>query len=99
VPNDTADLTVFFAQLGSMCLEAIRKTLMKLSPGGPPYMQEIGTPLIGLHITNSKIKRPRITENLKIGSRKTVISQLHICKIADKKVAYNEGRLYMKKVF
>jgi len=42
---------------------------------------------------NSHIKRPRITVNERIGSRKKPISQLHICKITDKKTAYNEGRL------
>ncbi len=57
-------------------------------------MQEIGTPKIGLHITNLHIKRPRITVNQRIGSRKNAISGLHICKIADKKTAYNEGCLY-----
>ncbi len=63
--------------------------------GGPCYMREIGTQKIGSHIMNSHIKRPRITVNLKIGSRKMAISQWHIRKIADKKVAYNEGRLYV----
>jgi len=53
--------------------------------GGPRYMQEIGTPKIGLHIMNLNIKRPRIAVNLRIGSRKTAISQSHIRKIADKK--------------
>jgi len=33
-------------------------------------MREIGTPKIGSHITNLHIKRPRITINLRIGSRK-----------------------------
>jgi len=33
-------------------------------------MRDIGTPKIGSHITNSHIKRPRITVNLRIGSRK-----------------------------
>jgi len=28
-PNDTADLTVFFAHLGSACVKAVRRTLMK----------------------------------------------------------------------
>jgi len=58
-------------------------------------MREIGTQKIGSHVMNSHIKRPRITVNLRIGSRKMAISQSHICKIADKKVAYNEGHLYM----
>ncbi len=57
-------------------------------------MREIGTPKIGSHITNSNIKRPRVTVNHRIGSRKEAISGLHICKIADKKTAYNEGHLY-----
>jgi hypothetical protein len=41
-----------------------------------------------------QIKRPRITLNLRIGSRKMAISQLHIRKIADKKVACKEGCLH-----
>jgi hypothetical protein len=61
--------------------------------GGPRYMREIGTQQIGSNIMNSNIKKTRITVNLRIGLRKMAISQLHICKIADKKVAYNEGRL------
>ncbi len=67
---------------------------------GPRYMQEIGTPKIGLHIMNLNIKRPRIAVNLRIGSRKTAISQSHIRKIADKKAAYSEGRLisHLKKI-
>jgi hypothetical protein len=32
-PNDTADLTVFFALLGSMCIKAVSRMLMTLSPG------------------------------------------------------------------
>jgi len=58
-------------------------------------MWEIGTPKIGSHLTNSNIKRPRITVNKRIGSRKKAISGSHICKIADKKTAYNEGCLYI----
>jgi len=58
-------------------------------------MQEIGTPKIGSHIMISHIKRPWITVNLWIGSRKMAISQLHIHEIADKKAAYNEGHLYL----
>jgi len=57
--------------------------------GGPRYMREIGTQKIGSNIINLHIKRPRIIVNLRIGSRKMGISQLHICKIADKKAAYN----------
>ncbi len=57
-------------------------------------MREIGTPKIGSHIMNSHIKRPRITVNLRIGSRKKAISGLHIREIADKKTTYNEGCLY-----
>jgi len=33
-------------------------------------MQELGTPKIGSHIINLHIKRPRITINKRIGSRK-----------------------------
>jgi hypothetical protein len=64
--------------------------------GGLRYMQEIGTPKIGSHITNSHLKRPRINVNLRIGSKKIAIFQLHLCKIADKKAAYNEGHLYIE---
>ena len=56
-------------------------------------MREIGTPKIGSHIMNSHIKRPRNTINWRIGSRKKAIFQSHIREIADKKTAYNEGRL------
>ncbi len=69
---------------------------MKHSTGGPRYIREIGTQKIGSHITNSHIKRPRVTVNHRIGSRKEVISGLHICEIADKKTAYNEGCLDSK---
>ncbi len=62
--------------------------------GGPRYMREIGTPKIGSHIMNLHIKRPRNTINWRIGSGKKAIFQSHIRKIADKKTAYNEGRLY-----
>jgi len=47
---------------------------MKSNTGGPHHMPEIGTPIIGLHITNSHIKIPRIIVNLRIGSRKKAIS-------------------------
>jgi len=54
-------------------------------------MREIGTPKIDSHI-----KRPRITIKLEDKfSRKKAILRLHICEIADKKNAYNEGRLYI----
>jgi len=58
-------------------------------------MREIGTPKIGSHIRNSHIKRPRMTVNYRIGSRKKAISGSHIREIADKKTAYNEGCLYI----
>ncbi len=60
-------------------------TLHFESAGGPRYMQVIGTSKIGLHITNSHIQRPRMTVNLRIGSRKMAISQSLMRKIADKK--------------
>ncbi len=63
---------------------------------GLRYKREIGTPKIGSHITNSNIKRPRNTVNQRIGSRKEAISGSHICEIADKKTAYNEGCLYFE---
>jgi hypothetical protein len=44
---------------------------------------------------NSHIKRPRITVNQRIGSRKEAISGSHVCEITDKKTAYKEGRLYV----
>jgi len=62
--------------------------------GGPRYIREIGPPKIDLQITNLHIKRPRIIVNQRIGSRKEAISGSHVHKIADKKTAYNEGRLY-----
>ncbi len=62
--------------------------------GGPRYMREIGTPKIGSHIMNWHIKRPKITVNQRIGSRKEAISGFYICKIADKKTTYNESCLY-----
>jgi len=43
---------------------------------------------------NSHLKRPTITVNKRIGSRKKAIFQSHIHKFADKKTAYNESRLY-----
>ena len=58
-------------------------------------MREIGTEKMCSHITNSHIKIPSITGNSRIGSRKMANSQSHICEIADKKTAYNEGRLYI----
>ncbi len=57
-------------------------------------MRDIGTIKVGLHVMNSHIKRLKITINKRIGSRKKPIFHLHICKIADKKTAYNEGPLY-----
>jgi len=58
-------------------------------------MREIGTQKIGWHLTNSHIKRLRVTVNQRIGSRKEAISALHVREIADKKTAYNEGCLYI----
>jgi len=43
---------------------------------------------------NSRIKRPKITINLRIGSRKKTIFHTHISEMEDKKTAYNEGRVY-----
>jgi hypothetical protein len=62
--------------------------------GGPRFMREIGTQKIGSNIMNLHIKRPRITVNFRIGSKKMAISQLHICKIAVKQAAYNKGCQY-----
>ncbi len=59
-------------------------------------MREIGTAKMCLHIMNLHIKRPTITINKRIGSRKKDIFELHIFEFADKKTAYNEGRLYCK---
>jgi len=55
---------------------------------GPRYMREIGTPKIGSNIMNSHLKRPRMTVNKRIGSRKKAISGSHICEIADKKMNF-----------
>jgi len=60
-------------------------------------MREIGTLKISSHIMNSHIKRPRITKNKRIGSRKKPFFQSHIREITDKKTAYNEGHLYYNK--
>jgi len=54
--------------------------------GGPRYLREIGTPKIGMHITNLHIKRPRITINFRVGSRKMAISQLHVSKMQIKRL-------------
>jgi len=58
-------------------------------------MREIGTPKIGSHIMNSHIKRPRITVNQRIGSRKEAISGSNIREIEGKKTEHNEGCLYI----
>ncbi len=65
--------------------------------GGPRYMRKIGTAKIGLHIRNSHIKRPTITAKIEDRFLKKAIFQSHIREIADKKTAYNEGRLYCLK--
>jgi len=57
-------------------------------------MREIETQKIGSNVMNLHIKRQRITVNLRISSRKMAISQSNKGKMADKKVAYNEGCLY-----
>ena len=44
---------------------------------------------------NSHMKKPRMTVNYRIGSRKVANSQSHIREIGDKRTAYNEGRLYL----
>jgi len=62
-------------------------------------MREIGTPKIGSNITNSNIKRPRITVNQRIGYRKEAISGSHIREISDKKTVCNEGCLYCQAQF
>ena len=67
-------------------------TLHFESAGGPRYMQVIGTSKIGLHITNSHIQRPRMTVNLRIGSRRPFLNRLY-AKLQIKKTAYNEGHL------
>jgi len=51
-------------------------------------MREIGTQKIGSNITNSSIKRPRVTVNQRIGSRKEAISGSQKREIADKETAY-----------
>jgi len=58
------------------------------------YVPEMWTPKIDSHLTNLHIKKPRTTVNYRIGSRKRAISQSHIPKVADKKIAFNKGRLH-----
>ena len=58
-------------------------------------MREIGTAKMCSHVMNSHIKRPTITVNKRIGSRKKDIFQSHLHEFADKKTAYNEGHLYI----
>ena len=41
----------------------LRGYFQKENTVGPRYIREIGTSKIGSHITNSHIKRPRITVN------------------------------------
>jgi hypothetical protein len=54
----------------------------------------MGTPKIGSHIMNLHIKKTKDDCKLEDRFQKKAISGLHICEIADKKTAYNEGRLY-----
>jgi len=69
---------------------------IQYSKVGPRYICEsqIENPKICSHIMNSHVKGP----NRKLEERfqKKAIFQLHIREIADKKTAYNEGRLYLK---
>ncbi len=65
--------------------------------GGPRYMRKIGTKKIGSHITNSHIKRPRMTVDWGLHSRKLVNLQSQIHEFADKKTAYNEVHLYLQR--
>jgi len=44
--NDNADLTVFFACSGSTCVKAVRRTLMKLTPGADAIKKF--TPSLGI---------------------------------------------------
>ncbi len=55
-------------------------------------MREIGTKILVSHIMNLHIKRPKIPRNLGIFKKANFYSLLR--KIADKKTAYNEVRLY-----
>jgi len=81
-------------RLSTSCKDLYRQTRKnKNCTGGPRCIREKGTPKIGSHITNSHIKRPRITVNQRIGSRKEAISGSNIREITDKKTAYNEGCL------
>jgi hypothetical protein len=57
---------------------------------GPRYMRQIGTKKFGLQIKNLHIKRPRITVNRGIRSRKMANLQAQIREFADKKTAYNK---------
>jgi len=58
-------------------------------------MRELGTPKIGSHITNLHIKRPRITVNKRIGSKKKTFLDHIYAKSQVRKTAYNEGCLYL----
>ncbi len=57
-------------------------------------MRHIGTEKFGSNITILHIKRPRMTVDWKIRSRKIVNLQLKIHKFEDKRTAYNEVQLY-----
>ena len=61
------------------CLKSILSYIsFSISTGCPLYMREMGTDTMCSHITNSHIKRPMMTINKRIGSRKMANSQSHI---------------------
>jgi len=73
----------------------LNESACKFIIGGPRYMREIGTPKICSHKMNSHIKKTNEHCKLEDRFQKKAIFQSHICKFADKKTAYNEGRLYL----
>jgi hypothetical protein len=68
----------------------------KNSTVGPRYMQWIGTEKFGSHITNLHIKRPRMTVNWGMLSRKMPNLQLQTREFANKKTDYNEVCLFVQ---
>ncbi len=60
------------------------------------YLIERGPKELRLYITNLHIKRPRMTVNWGIRSRKMFNFQLQMLEFSDKKAVYNEVRLYLQ---
>ncbi len=58
-------------------------------------MREIGTPKNRLAYNKFAYKKTKDNCKLEDRSQKKAISGSHLLEIADKKTAYNEGRLYL----